>query len=212
MMSLGIKDILLITTSYEQNLFVKLLGNGSKWGININYKVQPKPEGIAQSFLIASDFIADDPCALILGDNIFYGPSFNKKNFENVSNEGATVFAYRVSDPERYGVVETDSTNKVISIEEKPTIPKSNFVITGLYFYDCSVLEKAKQLKFSNRGELEITDLNNLYLREKNLNVKFIDSGSTWLDTGTVDSLYDACSLIKTVETRQGIKLVVLKK
>lgn len=208
LMLAGIRDILIISTPQDLPNFERLLGNGEDFGINLTYKEQPSPDGLAQAFLIGEDFIGDEPCAMVLGDNIFYGSGFVKTLREAVanSNEGkATVFGYYVNDPERFGIVEFDENGKVISIEEKPENPKSNYCVTGLYFYGKDVVEKAKQVKPSKRGELEITDLNKLYLEEDKLNVKLLGRGYAWLDTGTVDSLIEAASFVKTIETRQGI-------
>ncbi len=208
LMLAGIRDILIISTPQDLPNFERLLGNGEDFGINLSYKEQPSPDGLAQAFLIGEEFIGDDPCAMVLGDNIFYGSGFVKTLRDAVanSNEGkATVFGYYVNDPERFGIVEFDENGKVISIEEKPENPKSNYCVTGLYFYGKDVVEKAKQVKPSKRGELEITDLNKLYLEESRLNVKLLGRGYAWLDTGTVDSLIEAASFVKTIETRQGI-------
>ena len=204
----GIRDILIITNEKDKVLFESLLGNGEKLGISINYKTQKDPEGIAQAFLIADDFIKDNPVTLILGDNIFYGKGLvNLLENSNKKYSGASIFAYPVKDPERYGVVEFNKNYKVLSIEEKPKFPKSNFAITGIYYYDNTVLEKAKSIKPSKRGELEISDINNLYLKEDNLNVELFGRGMAWLDTGTFDSLHDASSFIKTIENRQSLKI-----
>ena len=208
LMLADVRDILLITNVSDIDTFKKLFGNGNYLGINIKYEVQEKPEGVAQAFIIAKDFIKDNPSILILGDNIFHGNQLIKqlKNIPD-DNKGASVFAYPVKDPERYGVVEFNKKKKVISIEEKPTNPKSNYAITGIYFYDNSVIKKAKSLKPSRRGELEITDLNLLYLKENILNVEIFGRGMAWLDTGTFDSLHDASSFIKSIENRQGLKV-----
>jgi glucose-1-phosphate thymidylyltransferase len=204
----GMRDILIISTPQDTSRFESLLGDGSQWGVNFKYKVQPSPDGLAQAFLLSEDFIGDDPSALILGDNIFYGHDIQKLlQSADQREEGATVFAYHVHDPERYGVAEFDDNNQVISLEEKPTQPKSNFAVTGLYFYDEQVVDLAKSLKPSPRGELEITDLNKLYLSQKNLSVEIMDRGYTWLDTGTHDSLLDAGQFISTIENRQGLKV-----
>ena len=208
LMLAGIRDILIISTPQDLPNFERLLGNGEDFGINLSYKEQPSPDGLAQAFLIGEEFIGDEPCAMVLGDNIFYGSGFVKTLREAVSNsnEGkATVFGYYVNDPERFGFVEFDDNGQVISFEEKPVEPNSNYCVTGLYFYDKDVVEKAKQVKPSKRGELEITDLNKLYLEEDKLNVKLLGRGYAWLDTGTVDSLIEAASFVKTIETRQGI-------
>ena len=208
LMLAGIKDILIITTPQDNEKFKELLGNGSQFGITINYKIQLKPEGIAQAFLIAEDFIDDTNVTLILGDNLFHGDFFVnslKKSF--ILNEGAAIFAYSVVDPERYGVVEFDSKGVAYNIEEKPKNPKSKFAITGLYFYDNTVVEKTKKIKPSSRGELEITDLNKMYMKEGMLNVEKMNRGMTWLDTGTMDSLHEASSYIRSLEKRQGLKI-----
>ena len=204
----GMRDILIISTPEDTPRFESLLGDGSQWGVNFNYKVQPSPDGLAQAFLLGEEFIGDDPSALILGDNIFYGHDLQELlQSADQRDEGATVFAYHVHDPERYGVAEFDDNNQVISLEEKPNNPKSNFAVTGLYFYDEQVVDLAKGLKPSPRGELEITDLNKLYLAQKNLNVEIMDRGYAWLDTGTHDSLLDAGQFISTIENRQGLKV-----
>lgn len=207
LMLAGIKKILIISTIKDKCKFQELLGDGSKFGISLTYEVQEKPEGIVQAFLIGEKFIGQSPVSLVLGDNIFYGKGLGKllKDASNSSN--STIFAYRVSDPERYGVVSFTEDKEVLNIEEKPTKPQSNYAITGIYFYDNSVIEKSKKIKPSNRGELEISDLNLLYLEEKDLNVELLSRGMAWLDTGTIDSLYEASSFIKTLENRQGIKI-----
>ena len=208
LMLAGIKDILIITTPHDKVIFKELLGDGSQFGITIKYKIQSKPEGIAQAFLIAEDFIEDTSVTLILGDNLFHGDFLVnrlQKNF--LLNEGASIFAYPVSDPERYGVVEFDSKGIAYNIEEKPKNPKSKFAITGLYFYDNTVVKKAKKLKPSYRGELEITDLNKMYMKEGKLIVEKMNRGMTWLDTGTTDSLHEASSYIRSLEKRQGLKI-----
>jgi len=204
----GMRDILIISTPEDTPRFESLLGDGSQWGVNFQYMVQPSPDGLAQAFLLGEEFVGDDPSALILGDNIFYGNDLQEllQSADNREN-GATVFAYHVHDPERYGVAEFDDNNQVISLEEKPTQPKSNFAVTGLYFYDEQVVDLAKSLKPSARGELEITDLNKLYLSQKNLSVEIMDRGYAWLDTGTHDSLLDAGQFISTIENRQGLKI-----
>ncbi len=208
LMLAGIRDILIITTPNDRVTFEKLLGNGSQFGINIKYKIQAKPEGIAQAFLIAEEFIKNSSVTLILGDNLFHGDFLvNQLQKNYLLNEGASIFAYSVSDPQRYGVVEFDSKGKAYNIEEKPLNPKSKFAITGLYFYDNSVVEKAKKIKPSDRGELEITDLNKMYMKEGKLNVEKMNRGMTWLDTGTTDSLHEASSYIRTLERRQGLKI-----
>lgn len=208
LMLAGIKDILVITTPRDSESFQTLLGDGSQWGIKISYKVQPSPDGLAQAFIIGEDFIDGEGCALILGDNIFYGHDLSKlvKNATQKDN-GATVFAYYVKDPKRYGIVEFDKNRKAISLEEKPEKPKSNFAVTGLYFYDKNVVEYAKSIKPSARGELEITDLNKIYLEKGNLNVETLGRGYAWLDTGTHESLLQAASFVETVQDRQGLKI-----
>ena len=204
----GMRDILIISTPEDTPRFESLLSDGSQWGVNFQYKIQPSPDGLAQAFLLGEEFISDDPSALILGDNIFYGHDLQELLRSAHSREtGATVFAYHVHDPERYGVAEFDDNNQVISLEEKPAQPISNFAVTGLYFYDEQVVDLAKSLKPSHRGELEITDLNKLYLTQKNLSVEIMDRGYAWLDTGTHDSLLDAGQFISTIENRQGLKV-----
>jgi glucose-1-phosphate thymidylyltransferase len=204
----GMRDILIISTPEDIPRFESLLGDGSQWGVSFQYKVQPSPDGLAQAFLLGEEFIGDDPSALILGDNIFYGHDLQELLLSADQREtGATVFAYHVHDPERYGVAEFDDNNQVTSLEEKPSKPKSNFAVTGLYFYDDQVVDLAKSLKPSPRGELEITDLNKLYLAQKNLSVEIMDRGYAWLDTGTHDSLLDAGQFISTIENRQGLKV-----
>lgn len=208
LMLAGIKDILIISTPTDTPRFEQLLGNGTHFGINLTYAVQPSPDGLAQAFLIGKDFIGDDPCALILGDNIFYGGYFRRNLTEavkNAENGIATIFGYYVKDPERYGIVEFDRNKKVLSVEEKPAEPKSNYCITGLYFYPSGVAEMAEKVKPSARGELEITDLNRLYLDQELLKVQILGRGFAWLDTGTVDSLMDACTFVQTVQNRQGV-------
>lgn len=208
LMLAGIRDILIISTPEDTPNFERLLGNGGRFGINLSYAVQPSPDGLAQAFIIGEEFIGDDDCAMILGDNIFYGNGLRKLLLEAAGNKGrATVFGYYVEDPERFGVVEFDANGKVLSVEEKPEKPKSNYAITGLYFYDNRVVEYAKYLKPSARGELEITDLNRIYLERGEIDVKLLGRGFAWLDTGTVDSLLDAAEFIKTIEKRQGIKI-----
>ncbi len=208
LMIAGIRDLLLISTPQDISRFEQLLGNGSQWGINLQYAVQPEPRGIAQSFLIGESFINNENCALILGDNIFYGDCLSTHLKQAAEKKiGATVFAYHVHDPERYGVVEFDNAGKAISIEEKPKAPRSTYAITGLYFYDNQVVDFAKQLKPSRRNELEITDLNNLYLQQKQLEVSVMGRGMVWLDTGTPESLLEAAMFIQTIEKRQSLKI-----
>jgi len=209
----GIKDILIITNEIDYDNFIKLLGDGSQFGLNLHYKIQYVQKGIADAFLIGEDFIGNDDVALILGDNIFHGHGFSKimKNaIEN--NKGATVFGYMVNDPERFGVVEFDENKRVLSLEEKPKKPKSNYAVTGLYFYDSHVCELAKQLKPSARGELEITDLNKLYLDKKELNVEILGRGFAWLDTGTHDSMLQASTFVQTMELNTGVKIACLEE
>lgn len=213
LMLAGIKDILIISTPQDLPNFKKLLGNGSHYGINLSYAEQPNPDGLAQAFLIGEEFIGNDSCAMILGDNIFYGAGLSKHLREAESKKvGATIFGYYVNDPERFGIVEFDSNGKVISIEEKPENPKSNYCVTGLYFYDNRVVDFAKKVKPSKRGELEITDLNKMYLEDGNLNVVILGRGYAWLDTGTMDSLAEATEFIKVIETRQGIQIASLEE
>ncbi|MEG0897210.1 MAG: glucose-1-phosphate thymidylyltransferase RfbA [Ruthenibacterium sp.] len=210
LMLAGIKDILIISTPEDTPRFEELLGDGSQYGITLQYKVQPSPDGLAQAFLLGESFIGDDCCAMVLGDNIFYGNGFSpllKAAVENAQNGRATVFGYYVNDPERFGIVEFDASGKVISVEEKPAAPKSNYAITGLYFYDKRVVELAKAVKPSARGELEITTLNELYLNDGSLDVKLLGRGFAWLDTGTMDSLVDAADFVRMIEKRQGIKI-----
>jgi hypothetical protein len=208
LMLAGIKDILVITTPRDSESFRGLLGDGAQWGINISYKVQPSPDGLAQAFIIGEEFINGEGCALILGDNIFYGHDLSKLvKIATQKDDGATIFAYYVKDPERYGIVEFDKNRKAISLEEKPEKPKSNFAVTGLYFYDKNVVEYAKSIKPSARGELEITDLNKIYLEKGNLNVETLGRGYAWLDTGTHESLLQAASFVETVQDRQGLKI-----
>jgi glucose-1-phosphate thymidylyltransferase len=204
----GISQILIITTPEESQRFKDLLGDGSKWGITLEYVVQPSPDGLAQAFILGEEFIGSDSVTLVLGDNIFYGHDLQKALMESSKQEvGATVFGYHVHDPERYGVVDFDDKWKALSIEEKPEKAKSNYAVTGLYFYDNKVVELAKKIKPSHRGELEITDLNNLYLDSGELSVQLMGRGSAWLDTGTVDSLLDASNFIAAIEKRQGLKI-----
>lgn len=208
LMLAGIRDILVISTPTDTPRFQELLGDGSQFGVNLSYAVQPKPEGLAQAFLIGEDFIGSESCAMVLGDNIFYGGYFSKNLADAVANAEkglATIFGYFVTDPERFGIVEFDSDFNVLSVEEKPKKPKSNYCITGLYFYDNRVVEMAKQVKPSPRGELEITDLNNLYLQDDSLKVQILGRGFAWMDTGTMDSLIEASSFVQTVQKRQGL-------
>ena len=208
LMLAGIKDILIISTPEDTPRFEELLGDGSKFGIDLSYAVQPSPDGLAQAFLIGEKFIGDDTCAMVLGDNIFYGSYFRKNLADAVkaAEEGyATIFGYYVKDPERFGIVEFDKNRNVVSVEEKPQHPKSNYCITGLYFYDNRVVKMAKQVKPSARGELEITDLNRLYLNEGKLKVQLLGRGFAWLDTGTMDSLMEASIFVQTVQNRQGV-------
>ena len=204
LMQAGIRDILIITTPDDQAGFQRLLGDGSQWGINLEYAVQPKPEGLAQAFIIGEDFIGNDKVALVLGDNIFHGERLDESLRECTNPDGGTVFAYKVSDPERYGVVEFDEQSQAISIEEKPADPKSNFAVVGLYFYDNDVVEIAKNVKPSDRGELEITSINAEYLRRGKLQVQTLDNGDVWLDTGTIDSLTDASDFVRVIQKRTG--------
>lgn len=204
LMQAGIRDILIITTPEEQSGFQRLLGNGSQWGINLQYAVQPSPDGLAQAFIIGEEFVGDDKVALVLGDNIFYGAALDDSLRACTDPEGGVVFAYEVSDPERYGVVEFDKDNQAVSIEEKPAQPKSNFAVVGLYFYDNDVIEIAKGVQPSDRGELEITSVNAEYLRRGKLKVQALDNGDVWLDTGTISSLTDAEDFVRVVQTRTG--------
>ncbi|APF24682.1 glucose-1-phosphate thymidylyltransferase RfbA [Clostridium butyricum] len=213
LMLAGIKDILIISTPQDLPNFERLLGDGSRYGINLSYKVQPSPDGLAQAFILGEDFIGNDNCAMILGDNIFHGNGLTNQLKKAVENKGrATVFGYYVDDPERFGVVEFGKDGKVISIEEKPECPKSNYAVTGLYFYDSKVCEYAKGLKPSVRGELEITDLNKIYLEEKKLDVITLGRGYGWLDTGTVDSLSEASEYVRVIENRQGLKISCIEE
>lgn len=216
LMNAGIRDILIISTPADTPRFQELLGNGKQFGIELSYAVQPSPDGLAQAFLIGDEFIGRDAVAMVLGDNIFAGHGLKKRLLEAVRNaeegNGATVFGYYVDDPERFGIVEFDSGGKAVSIEEKPANPKSNYCVTGLYFYDNRVVEYAKELKPSARGELEITDLNRIYLKQNALNVELLGRGFTWLDTGTHESLVDATNFVKTVETHQHRKIACLEE
>ena len=207
LMLAGIKDILITTTPQDQDQFKRLLGDGSDWGINLQYATQPSPDGLAQAFIIGEDFIGDDKVALILGDNIFYGHGFGLSLASCTDPEGGIVFAYQVSDPERYGVVEFDDNMKAISIEEKPKNPKSNYAVVGLYFYDNSVIDIAKSIKPSDRGELEITTVNEEYLKKGKLKVVTMDRGSAWLDTGTFESMNEASEYVQVIEKRTGLKI-----
>lgn len=207
LMSSGIRDILVITTPHDSQAFQDLLGDGSQWGINLSFAQQPKPEGLAQAFLIGEDFIGNDSCALVLGDNVFHGNGLGDELQLLTQPQGATIFAYRVSNPEEYGVVEFAPDGRVISIEEKPTQPKSSFAVPGLYFYDNNVVEIAKNVRPSARGELEITAVNSEYLQRAQLNVSVLPEGTAWLDSGTFGSLHDASSYVRIVEERQGIKV-----
>ncbi|MEQ5095649.1 glucose-1-phosphate thymidylyltransferase RfbA [Proteus terrae] len=208
LMLAGIRDILIISTPQDTPRFQQLLGDGSQWGIHLQYKVQPSPDGLAQAFILGEDFIGSDNCALVLGDNIFYGHDLPKQLEQAIQkDQGATVFAYHVNDPERYGVVEFDQNKIAISLEEKPLKPKSNYAVTGLYFYDNDVINIAKNLQPSPRGELEITDVNKVYLEQHKLSVAMMGRGYAWLDTGTHKSLIDASNFIQTIEERQGLKV-----
>jgi glucose-1-phosphate thymidylyltransferase len=209
----GIQDVLIITTPEDQNGFIRMLGDGSDFGIKITFKIQPSPDGLAQAFIIGEDFIGNDRVCLVLGDNIFWGQGFTPILENSVSRQtGATVFGYQVNDPERFGVVEFDSSQKAISIEEKPKNPKSNFAVTGLYFYDNDVVEMAKQVKPSHRGEMEITTLNQMYMERGDLHVELLGRGFAWLDTGTHESLLEAAMFVETIEKRQGYKIACLEE
>ena len=215
LMLAGIRDVLVITTPEDNEAFKRLLGDGSDFGINLQYAIQPSPDGLAQAFLIGEEFIGNDSVCLVLGDNIFYGQHFTatlKEAAEYANNKGATVFGYQVKDPERFGVVEFDGNFKAISIEEKPAQPKSNYAVTGLYFYDNRVVEFAKEVKPSARGELEITTLNEMYLNDGTLNVQLLGRGFAWLDTGTHDSLHEAASFVKTIEHVQNLQVACLEE
>ena len=213
LMLAGIKDILIITTPEDNSSFKRLLGDGTDFGINLTYAVQPSPDGLAQAFIIGEEFIGDDSVCLVLGDNIFYGQSFSQTLRNSASREtGATVFGYQVKDPERFGVVEFDQNMKAVSIEEKPVHPKSDYAVTGLYFYDKRVVELAKQVQPSDRGELEITTLNEMYLKDGSLNVELLGRGFAWLDTGTHESLQEASSFVETIEHVQGLKVACLEE
>ncbi|QTE92133.1 glucose-1-phosphate thymidylyltransferase RfbA [Shewanella algae] len=213
LMLAGIRDVLIITTPEDNDSFKRLLGDGSDFGINLQYAIQPSPDGLAQAFLIGEDFIGDDSVCLVLGDNIFYGQAFSPKLKHAASQKsGATVFGYQVRDPERFGVVEFDENKKAISIEEKPTKPRSNYAVTGLYFYDNDVINIAKNITPSARGELEITCVNREYLKRGSLHVEMLGRGFAWLDTGTYDSLLEASSFVQTIERRQGFKVAVLEE
>ena len=216
LMLAGIKDILVISTPEDTPRFENLLGDGSQFGVNLSYKVQPSPDGLAQAFLLGEEFIGDDACAMVLGDNIFYGNGFSKILKQSVvnaeENNRATVFGYYVNDPERFGIVEFDDNGRVLSVEEKPEKPKSNYAITGLYFYPKSVSKMAHEVKPSARGELEITTLNDMYLKEERLDVQLLGRGFAWLDTGTMDALAEATEFVKVIESRQGIQISAVEE
>lgn len=215
LMLAGIRDILIISTPTDTPRFEALLGDGSQFGIQLRYAIQPSPDGLAQAFLIGEEFIGSEPCAMVLGDNIFYGNGLSallQKAVQNAQNGRATIFGYYVNDPHRFGIVEFDNDGKVLSVEEKPEHPKSNYCITGLYFYDRRVVELAKQVKPSARGELEITSLNDLYLQDGSLDATLLGRGFAWLDTGTVDSLIDAAEFVRTIETRQSTQISALEE
>ena len=208
LMSIGIRDILIITTPQDQNKFKHLLNDGKQWGVNFEYKIQEEPKGIAQALIIGDDFLGNSPSVLILGDNLFHGASLQEVFSEgNKRKDGATIFAYPVKDPERYGVVDFNEEGLVLDIEEKPEFPKTNYAITGIYFFDNSIIKKALKVKLSKRGEYEITDINKMYLQEKSLHVEIMGRGTAWLDTGNHDSLHEASGYIKTLENRQGLKV-----
>lgn len=210
LMLAGIRDILIISTPNDTPNFEKLLGDGSEYGVSLSYKVQPSPDGLAQAFIIGEEFLNGEPCAMILGDNIFYGNGFSdilKKAAQDAQNGFSTIFGYYVNDPERFGIVEFDENGKVLSVEEKPSVPKSHYCITGLYFYDGNAAEFAKRVKPSARGELEITSLNNMYLKEEKLNVRLLGRGFAWLDTGTMDSLLEASDFVRMIQQRQDVQI-----